>query len=58
MNEKKHPSFKEKIELIDSIKDFFSNYEPKFGEKIKVRRFLKSLKEMKAEQEHDMLMLR
>lgn len=58
MNEKKHPSFKEKIELIESLRDFFSNYEPKFGEKIKVRRFLKSLKEMKAEQEHAMLMQR
>jgi len=55
MNKKKHPTFIEKIELIDSLKDFFSNYEPKFGEKIKVRRFLKSLKEMKAEQEDAML---
>ena len=52
MNKKKHPTFIEKIELIDSLKDFFSNYEPKFGEKIKVRRFLKSLKEMKAELDH------
>ena len=48
MHEKKHPTFKEKIELIESLNDFFSDYEPKFGEKIKVRRFLKSLKEMKA----------
>ena len=55
MNKKKYPTFIEKIELIDSLKDFFSNYEPKFGEKIKVRRFLKSLKEMKAEQEDAML---
>jgi len=55
MNKKKHPTFIEKIELIDSLKDFFSSYEPKFGEKIKVRRFLKSLKEMKAEQEDAML---
>ncbi len=58
MHEKKHPTFKEKIELIESLNDFFSDYEPKFGEKIKVRRFLKSLKEMKAEQEHAMLMQR
>ena len=47
MNKKKHPTFTEKIELIESLEDFFSNYEPKFGEKIKVRRFLKNLKEMK-----------
>ena len=58
MNKKKHPTFTEKIELIKSLEDFFSNYEPKFGEKIKVRRFLKNLKEMKAEQQDAMLMLR
>ena len=58
MNKKKHPTFTEKIELIESLEDFFSNYEPKFGEKIKVRRFLKNLKEMKIEQQDAMLMLR
>jgi len=58
MNKKKHPTFTEKIELIKSLEDFFTNYEPKFGEKIKVRRFLKNLKEMKAEQQDAMLMLR
>tara|TARA_Y100000813_G_C23910594_1_gene234097 strand:+ start:153 stop:527 length:375 start_codon:yes stop_codon:yes gene_type:complete len=58
MNKKKHPTFTEKIELIESLEDFFSNYEPKFGEKIKVRRFLKNLKEMKMEQQDSMLMLR
>ena len=58
MNKKKHPTFFEKIELIESLEEFFSSYEPKFGEKIKVRRFLKNLKEMKAEQQNAMLMLR
>ena len=58
MNKKKDPTFTEKIELIESLEDFFSNYEPKFGEKIKVRRFLKNLKEMKMEQQDSMLMLR
>ena len=58
MNKKKHPTFTEKIELIESLEDFFSNYEPKFGEKIKVRRFMKNLKEMKMEQQDAMLMLR
>ena len=58
MNKKKHPTFTEKIELIESLEDFFTNYEPKFGEKIKVRRFLKNLKEMKMEQQDAMLMLR
>ncbi len=58
MNKKKHPTFFEKIELIESLEEFFSSYEPKFGEKIKVRRFLKNLKEMKAEQQDAMLMLR
>ena len=58
MNKTKHPTFTEKIELIKRLEDFFSNYEPKFGEKIKVRRFLKNLKEMKMEQQDAMLMLR
>ena len=58
MNKKKHPTFTEKIELIESLEDFFTNYEPKFGEKIKVRRFLKNLKEMKMEQQDSMLILR
>ena len=33
--------------ILDALEDFFSNYEPKFGEKIKVRRMLKGLKELK-----------
>jgi ribosomal protein L30/L7E len=40
------------------LEEFFLSYEPKFGEKIKVRRFLKNLKEMKDEQQDAMLMLR
>ena len=58
MNKKKHPTFTEKIELIESLEDFFSNYEPKFGEKIKVRRFLKNLKNMKAEYQDIILVKR
>ena len=58
MNKKKHPTFTEKIELIESLEDFFTHYEPKFGEKIKVRRFLKDLQTMKAEQQDAMLMMR
>ena len=51
MNKNTHPTFIEKIELIESLEEFFLNYEPKFGEKIKVRRFLKDLQTMKAEQQ-------
>ena len=58
MNKKKHPTFFEKIELIESLEEFFSSYEPKFGEKIKVRRFLKDLQTMKAEQQDAKLMKR
>ena len=58
MNKKTHPTFIEKIELIESLEEFFLNYEPKFGEKIKVRRFLKDLQTMKAEQQDAMLMMR
>ena len=58
MNKNTHPTFIEKIELIESLEEFFLNYEPKFGEKIKVRRFLKDLRTMKAEQQDAMLMMR
>lgn len=58
MNKNTHPTFIEKIELIESLEEFFLNYEPKFGEKIKVRRFLKDLQIMKAEQQDAMLMMR
>ena len=58
MNKNTHPTFIEKIELIESLEEFFLNYEPKFGEKIKVRRFLKDLQTMKAEQQDAMLMMR
>ena len=58
MNKNTHPTFIEKIELIESLEEFFLNYEPKFGEKIKVRRFLKDLQTMKAEQQDAMLMKR
>ena len=58
MNKNKYFSLIEKIETIETLEDFFTKYEPKFGEKIKVRRFLKNLKEMKMEQQDSMLMLR
>lgn len=58
MTKNTHPTFIEKIELIESLEEFFLNYEPKFGEKIKVRRFLKDLQTMKAEQQDAMLMMR
>ena len=58
MNKNTHPTFIEKIKLIESLEEFFLNYEPKFGEKIKVRRFLKDLQTMKAEQQDAMLMMR
>ena len=49
MNKNKYFSLVEKIEMIETLEDFFTNYEPKFGEKIKVRRFIKNLKNMKVE---------
>ena len=58
MTKNTHPTFIEKIELIESLEEFFLNYEPKFGEKIKVRRFLKDLQTMKAEQQDAMLLMR
>ena len=58
MTKNTHPTFIERIELIESLEEFFLNYEPKFGEKIKVRRFLKDLQTMKAEQQDAMLMMR
>ena len=47
MNKKRKLSNSEKSKILDALEDFFSNYEPKFGEKIKVRRMLKGLKELK-----------
>ena len=47
MNKKRQLSNREKSKILDSLEEFFSNYEPKFGEKIKVRRMLKGLKELK-----------
>ena len=47
MNKKRKLSNSEKSKILDTLEDFFSNYEPKFGEKIKVRRMLKGLKELK-----------
>jgi len=49
MKKKKYLSSKEKIDFIQSLEDFFHDYEPKFGEKIKVRRFLAGLKKIKIE---------
>ena len=49
MKKNKYLISKEKIEIIQSLEEFFINYEPKFGEKIKVRRFLAGLKKIKIE---------
>ena len=58
MNKNKYFSLVEKIEMIETLEDFFTNYEPKFGEKIKVRRFIKNLKNMKVEYQDLMLVQR
>ena len=47
MNKKRKLSNSEKSKILDTLEDFFSNYEPKFGEKIKVRRMLKGVNELK-----------
>ena len=56
---KTHPTtFKQRIEFIKSLEEFFVAYEPKFGEKIKVRRFLQGLKELRADQKDGMIQSR
>jgi len=55
MPKNKPPTFKQKIDFIDSLEEFFSSYEPKFGEKIKVRRFLQGLKELRTDQKDAMI---
>ena len=47
MKKNKYLISKEKVEFIQSLEEFFIDYEPKFGEKIKVRRFLAGLKKIK-----------
>ena len=58
MSKNKPPTFKQKIDFIDSIEEFFASYEPKFGEKIKVRRFLQGLKELRTDQKDAMIQAR
>ena len=58
MPKNKPPTFKQKIDFIDSLEEFFSSYEPKFGEKIKVRRFLQGLKELRTDQKDAMIQAR
>ncbi|MEE3302766.1 MAG: hypothetical protein VX177_03270 [Candidatus Neomarinimicrobiota bacterium] len=48
MNKKKHLTYKEKVAFFNSLEEFFSLYQPKFGEKIKVRRFITELKKIQA----------
>ena len=58
MPKNKLTTFKQKIEFIKSLEEFFVAYEPKFGEKIKVRRFLQGLKELRADQKDGMIQSR
>ena len=58
MSKNKPPTFKQKIDFIDSLEEFFASYEPKFGEKIKVRRFLQGLKELRTDQKDAMIQAR
>ncbi len=58
MPKNKPTTFKQKIEFIKSLEEFFVAYEPKFGEKIKVRRFLQGLKELRADQKDGMIQSR
>ena len=58
MSKDKPPTFKQKIDFIDSLEEFFTSYEPKFGEKIKVRRFLQGLKELRTDQKDAMIQAR
>ena len=55
MKKNKYLISKEKIEFIQSLEEFFIDYEPKFGEKIKVRRFLAGLKKIKIELQDQIL---
>ena len=55
MNKKKHLTYKEKVAFFNSLEEFFSLYQPKFGEKIKVRRFIADLKKIQAELYDEML---
>ena len=58
MSKNKPPTFKQKIDFIDSLEEFFTTYEPKLGEKIKVRRFLQGLKELRTDQKDAMIQAR
>ena len=58
MSKNKPPTFKQKIDFIDSLEEFFASYEPKFGEKIKVRRFLQGLKDLRTDQKDAMIQAR
>ena len=58
MSKNKPPTFRQKIDFIDSLEEFFASYEPKFGEKIKVRRFLQGLKELRTDQKDAMIQAR
>ena len=58
MSKNKPPTFKQKIDFIDSLEEFFASYEPKFGEKIKMRRFLQGLKELRTDQKDAMIQAR
>tara|TARA_B100000424_G_scaffold206097_1_gene163256 strand:- start:1431 stop:1802 length:372 start_codon:yes stop_codon:yes gene_type:complete len=58
MPKNKPTTFKQRIEFIKSLEEFFVAYEPKFGEKIKVRRFLQGLKELRADQKDGMIQAR
>ena len=58
MPKNKPTTFKQRIEFIKSLEEFFVAYEPKFGEKIKVRRFLQGLKELRADQKDGIIQSR
>ena len=58
MPKNKPTTFKQRIEFIKSLEEFFVAYEPKFGEKIKVRRFLQGLKELRADQKDGIIQAR
>ena len=58
MPKNKPTTFKQRIEFIKSLEEFFVAYEPRFGEKIKVRRFLQGLKELRADQKDGMIQSR
>ena len=58
MPKNKPTTFKQRIDFIKSLEEFFVAYEPKFGEKIIVRRFLQGLKELRADQKDGMIQAR